>query len=66
MSLYCQECGSTNLRRASLRIFDAIRLLSFQYPARCRDCKTRWYVAYKDARRLPHAPQRRNAAQKVS
>ena len=66
MSLYCQECGSVSLRRASLHLYDAMRLLAFQYPVRCRECKSRWYIAYREARRLPQAPNRRNAAQKAS
>jgi hypothetical protein len=65
MSLHCHECGSSSLRRANLRFFDAMRLLALQYPVRCRECKCRWYVAYKDARLLPHAPHRRHPAEKV-
>jgi hypothetical protein len=66
MSLYCHECGSSSLRRAKLRFIDTLRLLTLHYPVRCRECKSRWYVAYKDARLLPHAPNRRNTAEKVS
>lgn len=61
MSLYCQECGSQNVRRAHFRFSDAVRLLTFRYPVRCRDCKKRWHAQMRDARLLPHAPHRRNA-----
>jgi len=43
-----------------------MRLLALQYPVRCRECKSRGYVAYREARRLPQAPHRRNADQKAS
>ena len=66
MSVYCHECGSVSLRRASLHLYDATRLLALQYPVRCRECKSRGYVAYREARRLPQAPHRRNADQKAS
>lgn len=59
MSLSCQECGSSNLRRAHFRLSDVIRLLALRYPVRCRDCKARRFARMQEARLLPNAPARR-------
>jgi len=66
MSLYCHECGSSSLRRAHFRFSDTLRLLTFQYPVRCRACKKRWHASISDVRLLPHAPDRRENAEKIS
>ena len=63
MSLYCHECGSSSVRRAHFHFFpDALRLLTFHYPVRCRTCRRRWYVSMTDVRPLPKAPHRRENA----
>jgi hypothetical protein len=59
MSLSCQECGSSNLRRAHFRFSDMVRLLTLRYPVRCRDCKSRGHAPMQEARLLPNAPVRR-------
>jgi hypothetical protein len=66
MSLFCQECGSSNLRQAHLRFFDAIRLFMFRYPVRCRNCRKRWHAPVFEARQLPNAPHRRESPEKVT
>ena len=66
MSVYCQECGSANLRRAHFRLSDTVRLLAFRYPVRCRNCRKRWSAPIFEARLLPNAPHRRHAAEKAT
>jgi len=66
MSLYCHECGSSSLRQAHFRLADTLHLLAFKYPVRCRACRRRWYASMMVVRRLPHAPHRRQDAEKVS
>jgi len=66
MSLSCQECGSSNLRRAHFRFSDAVRLLTLRYPVRCRNCRKRWYAPIEQARLLPDAPHRRERTENVS
>jgi hypothetical protein len=62
MSLYCQECGSKNLRRAHFRFSDVLGLLMLRFPVRCRNCKTRGHARMQEARQLPNAPTRRALA----
>jgi len=65
MSLYCQECGSVNLRRSNFRLSDAVRLFVFRYPVRCRDCRKRWHARMQEANLLPNAPPRRSSPVKA-
>jgi hypothetical protein len=53
MTIYCHECGSTNVRIAHFRFGDLIRLLAFRYPVRCRTCKARWHAPVRYAIHLP-------------
>jgi hypothetical protein len=53
MSLYCHECGSTDLRSAHLQWRDWYQLLALKYPIRCRACKTRYYGPIHRALQLP-------------
>src|SRR5579862_825836 len=46
-----------NIRRATLRISDAIRLVCLWYPVRCRACGTRQFVRTFRALRLARAPR---------
>jgi hypothetical protein len=62
MSLYCQECGSTNLRRAHFRFSDVFGVLMLRYPVRCRNCKSRGHARLHEARQLPDPPARRAIA----
>lgn len=66
MSMVCHECGSNDVRRAQFRFSDMFRLITLRYPVRCRLCKRRWHASMVDVRRLPHAPQRRQNAEKAS
>jgi hypothetical protein len=66
MSLYCQECGSGNLRRAHFRFSDVFGLLTLRYPVRCRSCKSRGHARIRQARLLPVAPTRRTGVEKAS
>lgn len=66
MSLYCKECGSSNLRRARFRIADALRLFTLRYPVRCRFCRKRSHEWVLKARQLPSAPRRRQSTVKAS
>jgi hypothetical protein len=66
MSLYCHECGSSNVRRAHFRLSDALRMFTFRYPVRCTTCKRRWHALMTAVRMLPHAPNRRQNTQKMS
>jgi hypothetical protein len=66
MSLYCKECGSSNLRRARFRFYDALRLFALRYPVRCRFCRKRWHAFVLEARLLPNAPPRRQSTAKAS
>lgn len=53
MSLYCNECGSPDLRSAHLQLRDWSKLLALKYPIRCRACKTRSYTSIHLALQLP-------------
>jgi hypothetical protein len=65
MSLFCHECGSTDIRIAHFRFGDALRLFIFRYPVRCRDCKNRWYAPIALARELPRPQNRRGRVKKA-
>jgi hypothetical protein len=59
MSLYCHECGSTDLRSAHLQWRDWLKLLALKYPIRCRACKTRNYGPLHRALKLPRPQHQR-------
>jgi hypothetical protein len=65
MSVCCHDCGSLNVRKATLRISDAVSLLTFRYPIRCQTCRKRWYISLFEARRLPRSPGRRSIVKKA-
>jgi len=65
MSVFCHECGSLMVRQATLRIADAVYLLTLRYPVRCRTCRKRWYISLFRARRLPRSPERRPIGKKT-
>jgi len=46
MPICCFHCGSNNLRLSHLRIGDVIYFLLLRYPARCRDCRLRFYLSF--------------------
>jgi hypothetical protein len=53
----CYRCGSTNIRRATLRVAHLFALFLFRYPARCRICRKRNYVTIRQAFRLDSPPR---------
>lgn len=59
MSLFCHECGSSDLRTSHLRPRDVMRLLAMKYPVRCRMCKARVYAPLRAALALPRPQHRR-------
>lgn len=61
----CLFCGSERLRTSRFRAADMIRLLGFQYPIRCNDCKMRTYVGILQAlqiRRVHKLTRKRHTA----
>ncbi len=55
----CHRCGSTNVRRATLRVAHVFVLFLFRYPARCKICRVYSYVTVLQALRLDPAPRGR-------
>jgi len=53
ISLYCHECGSTDLRVSRLHLRDYAQLIMMKYPIRCRTCKTRSFAPLRLAFQLP-------------
>lgn len=64
MSLYCHECGSTEVRVSHLRLVDAVRIIALQYPVRCRNCRHRWYAPLSETRNLPRPQHPRGRSKK--
>jgi hypothetical protein len=62
MSLFCHECGSTDLRTSHLRPRDYIRLMIMKYPVRCRTCMARTYAPLGPALALPRSQHLRPRA----
>ena len=52
MNVYCQACGSRNIRPSYFRITDAGFLLTLRFPVRCRQCRKRFAVSIFKIRRL--------------
>jgi len=46
MPILCRRCGSENLRPSQLRFQDLKFFLVFRYPARCRNCRGRFYLSF--------------------
>jgi len=61
-SIFCHECGSTDLRTSQLNFRDCFKLLAMKYPVRCRTCKARSYAPIREALQLPrpHYPRTRD------
>src|SRR5438132_5517800 len=45
----CPGCGSLNVRRSSVRVFDVSARHYFLSPYRCRDCRERFWVVSRRA-----------------
>ena len=65
MSLYCPECGSTDLRSAHLQVRDYLQLIALKFPIRCRACKTRSYAPLHKAVKLPRPQHPRTRVKKI-
>ena len=65
MSLSCQECGSSNLRRAHFRISDAFAFFAPLYPVRCRDCKNSLVCSHAQSTPVAACSRRRRRTEKA-
>ena len=57
----CFHCGSKNLRPSHLRFGDVIYFLLLRYPARCRDCRHRFYLNLSSILKVHHYAKSRLA-----
>ena len=56
----CSLCGSTNFRVSRFRKSDVPRLLLFQFPVRCRQCRERSFSGIMFALNLRQASKARH------
>jgi hypothetical protein len=61
MGMYCNLCGSPNIRNSRFRPSDLPRLLLMQSPVRCRSCDGRYFAGIFSTSKLrSEAIARRN------
>lgn len=56
----CTHCGSTSFRVSRFRKSDIPRLLLFQFPVRCRQCRERSFAGIMFALNLRQASKARH------
>jgi hypothetical protein len=59
MNFHCPECGSKNLRPSRIVRADLARLLTLRAPARCRDCRERFFVGILEVREIEREAEKR-------
>ncbi|MFZ1012437.1 MAG: hypothetical protein WAN28_03775 [Terracidiphilus sp.] len=58
MTIFCSQCGFTDLLASRLRLADWRKLLLLQFPVRCRTCRHRMFASLP---RVLHLSRRRVA-----
>jgi hypothetical protein len=56
MTIFCSQCGFSDLVASRIRLADWRRLLLFRLPVRCRTCRHRMFVSLAKGFRLTHRP----------
>jgi hypothetical protein len=59
MSISCRDCGLSDFRPSHFRKEDVVRLLLFQFPVRCTNCRSRGFVSLPEFLTLKRARKER-------
>jgi transcriptional regulator NrdR family protein len=62
--MHCPKCGSNQFRVSRLRPSDALQLLLFRYPIRCRVCNKRRFAGLSTVLKVQQADTARHAEQR--